>query len=168
MILLLDHLIFGGMYLFGVGNGVIRPLAISMLVLTIIHAIISMIVTIRAEKAGFKTNARYNKENSEFWQRRVSGVLILVFALMHAYILSKNEQGIRRIVSLPKIFEFTTPALIISVYFHILSNIRPLLISLGVRNIEKKERIIKVILTIITIFGLTAAISAIISYIGGK
>lgn len=167
MLLLLDHMIFGGFYLFGIGNGVIAILAGSMLVLILLHALISMAVTIRAEIVGFKTKARYNKENREFWQRRVSGMFILVLGLVHVFMTGKNEQGIPRIAFLPKIFYAANPALICFIYWHILSNIRPLLISLGIRNIDNKQRIIKIVLTVVTLFALIANLQVIVSHMGG-
>ncbi len=83
-LLLADHMVFGGLYMLRRGDGVFKPLAIAMVIMTIIHAVISMIITVRAEKVGIVTKARYNKENREFWLRRGSGLGILVFALAHA------------------------------------------------------------------------------------
>lgn len=163
MILMIDHIIFGGLHLFGVGSGVMRPLAISLVVIILLHALVSMYLTLKAEKVGFKTNARYNKENKEFWSRRVSGVLILVFALIHAYMMFfKDEMGRPKIATMPKIFRVITPLLVLSIYWHLIINVRPILISLGIKNIDKKERIIKFILTIIMLFALLANIYNII------
>ena len=167
MILLVDHIIFGGLYMLGAGTGVIRPLALTMLALVIFHALISMAVTIRAEKAGFKTKARYNAENREFWNRRTSGLAILVLGVMHALLLSKNEEGIPRIAFMPRFFELVTPLLILSVYLHLRSNIRPLLIALGIRNVDKKEKFIKAVLMVIMIFAIMAAFYKIVPFLLG-
>ena len=167
MALLLDHVLFGVMYLLGIGTGVFKPLAIAMLALVMFHAVISLIVTFRAEKAGFVTKARYNKENREFWGRRVSGIFIVFLALMHAFILSKDQDGVPRLQKMPKPLRIATPLLIIFVYLHLLSNIRPLLISFGIRNVDKKTRIIKIILTVIMLIAVGANIRMIISHAGG-
>ena len=167
MLLFVDHVIFGSLHSLGTGASVIRPFAQIMLGLVLIHAIISLIVTVKAEKAGFKTGARYNKENREFWNRRVTGVLIILFGITHAYLMARNERGVPRIASAPRIFQLTTPLLIISIYFHILSNIRPLLISLGIRNIDKKEKIIRAVLTILLLFALISVSTRVFSHGGG-
>ena len=156
ILLLCDHLLFGSLYMLGTGAGVITGMAHTLILLVIIHALISMIVTLRAEKAGFKTKARYNRENREFWLRRTSGVCVLVFALMHAYSMQKNERGIPNIAFMPKIFELTLVLLLISAAVHMFVNIRPLLISLGVRNIDRKERIIRFVFIVFVIFGMAS------------
>ena len=167
MVLLLDHALFASLNSVGIGNGVIPALAHTFLTLVLIHALISLLITIRAEKAGFVTGARYNKENAAFWNRRVTGVAILVLAITHASLMQRNETGRRNIASMPKIFEFTLPLLIVCVYLHVLSNIRPLLIALGARNIDKKEKIIKVLFSVFMLLALLASIYRAFFYSGG-
>ena len=158
MILLVDHIVFGGLHLLGFNAGVMRPMAMLMLILVLAHALISMYVTLRAEKAGAKTKARYNKENREFWLRRTSGVMILVSALVHAYTMFKDENGVPRIARLPKVFSLATPLLIFSIYLHVFVNVRALLIAFGIRNINRKEKVIKVLLTVVMLFAMSALI----------
>ena len=167
MVLLLDHVLFGGMYFLGIGTGVFKPLAIAMLALVMLHAVISLIVTFRAEKAGFVTKARYNKENREFWGRRITGIFIIILALLHAFMVGKNQDGVPRMQKMPKPLHIATPLLIIFVYLHLLTNVRPLLISFGIRNVKKKARIIEIILTIIMLFAIGANIRMIVSHAGG-
>lgn len=168
LILLLDHVVFGGLYFFGVVPGVFKPVAFAMLALVVLHAIISMIVTIRAEKAGFQTKARYNAENRDFWLRRASGIAILILAILHAFMMSKDKNGVARLASMPKPLRLATPLLVFAVYLHLMSNVRPLLISMGVRKIDRKEIIIKVILSIVALFAIAANVYTIVSHIGGR
>ena len=165
MILIIDHIIFGSMHFLGTGASVIKPLAMIMFLLVLIHAVISMIITIRAEKVGFKTKARYNKENRQFWLRRASGMAIVILAFIHAYSMVKNEKGIPNITRMPKALRFSTPLLILSVGIHLLGNIRPLLISLGIRKLDRYEKIIKVLVILITLFAMVANIIYIINMI---
>ena len=162
-----DHAIFASLHSIGVGNGVIKAMAHSMLGLVLIHAAVSLIVTVKAEKAGITTKARYNKENREFWNRRVTGVLILVLGVTHAYLMNRNERGIPRIAFAPKIFELTTPLLVITIYLHIMTNIRSLLISLGIRNIDRNEKIIKAITSVVMAFVFVAISYVSLKYMGG-
>ena len=165
MILLLDHIIFGGLHLLGAGTNVFKPVALLMLILVFIHAVVSMIITIRAEKAGMKTKARYNEENKQFWSRRTSGMAIVVFALMHAHSMIKDENGVPNIARLPKFFNLALPLLILSVGLHLISNVKPLLISLGIK-IGKKEIIINIIILLITLFAMFALIYFVINRMG--
>ncbi len=167
MLLLLYHTIFGSLHLFGIGPGSLKKLAFAMLMLVMAHAVVSMIVTVRAEKAGISTKARYNKEYRAFWGRRISGMLVAVFALIHAYTMFRDKNGVPRIARLPKFLNLATPLLIFFVYLHILTNVRPLLISLGVRNIDRKEKVIKAALTVVMLFGMSAVVSVIVSHMGG-
>ena len=168
MLLLIDHTVFACMHLLGMNAGVLKPLAMMMLLFTVIHAIVSLLVTIKAEKVGISTKARYNKENRQFWSRRVSGVLVLVLALLHGHMMMKNGNGVPRIARMPKVFGLATPLLIVCIWIHLLTNVKPLLISLGVRNQDKKERIIKVLLTVLFIFALGSYIYFTVSRIRGN
>ena len=150
LILIIDHIIFASMHLLGTGANVFVPVALFMLTLVLIHAIISLIITINAEKVGINTKARYNKENEQFWLRRVSGLAIMVLAIMHAYLEAKNENGVPNVARMPKIFEFTLPLLILSVGIHVFQNTRPLLISLGIKKINLFEKIIKILVIMLT------------------
>lgn len=156
MLLFIDHITFGSLHFLGTKFGITAPFAMTMFVLVLIHAIISIIITIKAEVVGFKTKARYNKENRQFWQRRASGIAILVLASMHVFLMQKGENGIPKIARMPKVFNLLLPLLLLSVGIHISQNIRPLLISLGIKNREKKEKIIKLLIILFTILVIIA------------
>lgn len=167
-ILIADHLIFGSLHLFGLNVHVTKPLALTMLVLVLVHAVISMIVTVRAEKVGMKTKARYNKENKDFWMRRTSGMGILIFALLHVFLMGKNANGVPKIATAPAPLKLATPLLVVSIFAHLFSNVKPLLISLGVKNPDKKEKIVKVLIIILCLFALSANIYRTFFFRGGS
>ena len=77
----------------------------------------------------------------------------------------KNEKGIPNITRMPKALRFSTPLLILSVGIHLLGNIRPLLISFGIRKLDRYEKIIKVLVMLITLFAMVANIIYIIKMI---
>ena len=152
MLLFLDHITFGSLHFLGTKFGITAPFAMTMFLLVLIHAIISIIITIKAEAVGFKTKARYNKENRQFWLRRASGIAILILAFMHVFLMQKDASGRPKIASMPRVFNLLLPLLLLSVGIHISQNVKPLLISLGVKNREKKEKIIKLLIILFTIF----------------
>lgn len=167
-ILIADHLIFGSLHLLGLNAHVTKPLALTMFVLVLVHVVISMIVTVRAEKAGMKTKARYNKENKDFWMRRTSGMGILVFALLHVFLMGKGANGVPKIATAPAPLKLATPLLVVSIFAHLFSNVKPLLISLGVKNPDKKEKIVKVLIIILCLFALSANICRTFFFRGGS
>ena len=151
MLLFIDHITFGSLHYLGTKFSVAKPFAMAMFILVFIHAVVSIIITIKAEVVGFKTKARYNSENRQFWLRRVSGVAILLLAMTHIFLMHKDERGIPRLAKMPKIFNLALPLLILSVCIHVMQNVKPLFISMGVKNIDKKEKIIKLIMILFTI-----------------
>lgn len=152
MFLFIDHITFGSLHFLGTKLNVTAPFAMSMFILVLLHTIVSIIITIKAEIVGFKTKARYNKENREFWLRRTSGVAILVLAASHVYMMGKDENGIPKVAKMPKVFNLLLVLLMLSVGIHLMQNIRPLLISMGIKNIDKKEKIGKLLVILLTIF----------------
>ena len=156
MLLFIDHITFGSLHFLGTKFGIAAPFAMTMMILVLIHAAVSIIITIRAEVAGFKTKARYNKENRQFWLRRVSGMAILVLAIAHVVLMQKGSDGVPKISRMPKVFNLLLPLLLLSVGVHISQNIRPLLISMGVKNREKKEKIIKLLIILFTIIAIVS------------
>ena len=167
MLLFIDHITFGSLHFLGTKFGIAAPFAMTMMILVLIHAVVSIIITIRAEVAGFKTKARYNKENRQFWQRRASGIAILVLALVHANVMQKGENGIPKLSRMPRVFSLILPLLMLSVAIHISQNIRPLLISMGVKNREKKEKIIKLLIILFTIIAIVSYGVFVVSKIKG-
>ena len=151
MVLFIDHIVFGSLHFLGTNLNVTKPFAHAFFSLVFIHAVVSILITIKAEVVGIKTHARYNKENRQFWNRRISGMAIMVLAATHIYLMAHGEDGLPRISKMAKIYGLLLPLLLIFVCIHIYTNVRPLLISLGIRNIEKKEKIIKVLIVLITI-----------------
>ena len=151
MLLFIDHITFGCLHFLGSKFSITAPFALTMFLLVLLHTIVSIVITVKAEVVGFKTKARYNSENRQFWLRRVSGIAILVLAFAHVYLMSEGPNGIPRIAKMPKPLNLLLILLMLSVGIHIKQNVRPLLISLGVKNIDRKEKIIKPLIILITL-----------------
>ncbi|MBP5280678.1 MAG: hypothetical protein J6Z03_09355 [Erysipelotrichaceae bacterium] len=162
-ILFLDHQLFGGTAFGNLNVRIPKPLAFLMGGLIILHAIISLTVTWRAEKAGFKTNARYNAENRQFWNRRVSGVLILLLIPFHAFMLRNGVAGLDTTLKLV-LASLSAVLLSLSVFWHLIQNIKPLLISLGFRPTDTKILIIRIILALLCLY---TSFSIVRSFIAG-
>lgn len=157
-ILFLDHIVFAALYLMGFPVKVFGPMAIFMIVLVLIHGVLSMILTVNAEKTGMKTKARYNKENRTFWLRRTTGVLILVLVLFHFYAMGRGSDGIPRIAHMGMPGSLATILLALSVMIHININLEPLCISLGIRNYKKLLPVLKVLVFVLCLLAAAAVV----------
>lgn len=156
--LLFDHLVFGSLYLFGIGQGIIRPLAYGLVILIIIHAIISIVLSVRSMKNSYKTKTFYFKENHEYYLRRISGLAIIVFACLHVYGMGRDGNGPPRVAFMGTFGKLSTSFLLISVLLHLYFNVKAILIALGIRHSERLEKIIKAILLLLCAFALAANI----------
>lgn len=157
-LLLADHMIFGSMSLIGMNASVISVMAFALAGLTLVHVLISTIITIKAVKAGAKTKAAYPKENWQFWFRRISGAILLFLFLTHAYSMLKGSDGLPHIVHMGYFGGIISILLPLAVYSHLIVNIKPLLIALGFKVTKVKVFIIAAILTILCGFAVYAMV----------
>ena len=163
ILLFLDHALFGILDTFGMGK-VFKPAALLMGILLIVHVIISTILTIRSEKVSITTKATYNKENREYWMRRWTGILVLIFFVDHVVMMIKSRQGSAKLASLKIPGKISFILFMASIASHLAINIRPLLISLGVRN----RKAISIIMYVVYIgICVAAALACIITIVGG-
>ncbi|MCR4676947.1 MAG: hypothetical protein K5634_06970 [Sphaerochaetaceae bacterium] len=138
MILFVVHGVLGTTQLFGAESVPNKMITHSFMTLVFIHIIITTILTFRTLYALKKSGASYFKNNGLFWARRISGFAIIIPMVMHFTIFSGViENGAYRLV------EFTTGRmisqilLVASLAVHIVSNIRPALISMGFKGAGK-------------------------------
>lgn len=154
IILFLIHAIAGGYQMAGIlagGNQVLTVLAWIMVALVCVHIVIGTILTVQSVRASKKSGKFYGKENAAFIVRRVSGFAILVFLVCHVIIFYGNYSDGYRL----NLFEgpqlVLSICLVISLAVHILSNIRPMFISFGL-NQKERRRDVLIILAAILIF----------------
>ena len=124
LVLFLIHGIAGSFLLLGPGSTALKVLARGMAVLVLIHTCIGIKYTADSLRVWRRTGAGYFRENQVFWARRISGLAILVFLLFHMTAFSAESEGFYRLQW------FNAGKLAV----HILTNIRPLMLSLGVKG----------------------------------
>jgi len=157
MLLFLAHGILGAFQLTGVGNTAVKPLAWAAVVLMAFHTMIGIRLTAESLRVWKRTGAPYFRENALFWARRISGFAILVLMVFHITAFGhQTELGYRlRVFNMMRL---TAQILLTaSLSLHILTNIRPLLISFGVRSLKKRIGEILIVLSVILLF-MTAAL----------
>lgn len=141
--LVLIHVIYGSLVLFGAspgGNRIMEVLTIVMFVLVVLHIVIGLKLTADTIKAVRRSGVSYPKENRLFWTRRISGFALLVFLILHVHILSgRHEGGVYRLSYFGILQLLVSLLFVISLLIHLITNIRPLKIALGLsdrRNIK--------------------------------
>ncbi|MCR4891591.1 MAG: pilus assembly protein PilX [Lachnospiraceae bacterium] len=152
LLLFLVHMIAGIFQLTGIIAGGSRVLSIMAWVMTAligVHTVIGCILTYSTLRSMKRAGVSYFRENQIFWARRISGFAILFFILSHILLFMGKNGAVYR----PNLF--TGPALagqillVLSVAVHVISNVRPLLISLGMPSLKKFAPDILVVLSIL-------------------
>ncbi len=159
LVLFLAHAIAGGFQLLGAGSTALKTLARIMVALIAAHAVIGVILTARTIRAQSRSGAAYWRANSLFWARRVSGLALLLLLAAHMTAFgTANASGAYRLRL------FAGPQLALHLVFaaalavHILANVRPLLIGLGVRSLKEHAGEILFVLAALLLFAAAAFI----------
>ena len=156
LVLFLIHGIAGGLQAAGLlpgGNPVMKVMAWIMFGLIALHTVIGVKLTADTLHACRISGASYYKENRLFWLRRVSGLAIMAFIATHLLIFTGTEDdGIVRLHLFGGMQLATQILLVASIAVHVLCNIRPLMIALGVRGGKELFLDVLVVLSGILLF----------------
>ena len=152
LILFLAHGIMGAFQLIGAGNVISRSLSYIMVALVILHALIGVKLTADALRIQKKTGAGYFRRNLIYWARRISGLAIMVMILFHVTAFSYSDGGMIRLALFDRTRLAAQILLLISVAVHIITNVRPMLITFGIRGLRRWEGDILFVLSVILLF----------------
>lgn len=134
LVLLLLHGILGSFQLIGAGSTSVKVLAWIAVVLIAIHAVLGVKFTADSLRVWKKTGTGYFRENRLFWARRISGFATLIFLLFHVTAFSAGGEVAYRLQWFTQAKLVLQLLLASSLALHIITNIRPLMLSLGVRG----------------------------------
>lgn len=138
MIMLFVHSILGTMNMLGADSANNKTIAYITLVLASLHAVIGIILTIQTLRTIHKSGAAYFRNNLLFWARRISGFLVMILIIFHmSALMTSSDNGLR----LPVFDEFrliTQILFVLSLTLHVISNVKPVLISFGIKNLRPK------------------------------
>lgn len=132
------HGVLGALNLMNIAPVIAKGLSYTMLSLIVVHAIISIGLTVRAVQTAAKTKAPYFRQNRLFWARRISGVLILVLVAFHLTAFNADNGGVFRLVPFDMFRLITQILFILSIAAHIITNVKPMLITFGVKRLKLK------------------------------
>ena len=165
LILFLIHAVAGGFQLYGVlpgGNAVLEKLSRALAAVLVIHVFIGAKLTWDSFRAGRKAGVSYLRENRLFWARRISGFAILLFLADHILLFVGKNKGPYRL----ELFEGPQLAssilLVAAIAVHVLTNLTPLLISLGIRG---KRRFASDVLAVLSVLLLFAGAAFLVYYL---
>lgn len=164
--LFLIHMIWGSLELAGMtsgGNDIFLSLSYLMTGLVVLHVIFSLKMTLDTLKAQREAGVSYPGANRLFWVRRISGIALMIFMALHVMMFRgiQTEEGFRL-----RLFHGAGLAamlcMVVSLMIHLLTNIRPLKIALGLE--DRKDFRVEILL-VLSILLLLSAVAFVIYYL---
>ena len=156
LVLLLIHGILGSFLLTGAGSTALKPLAWAAVALIAVHGVLGVKYTVDSILVWKKTGAGYFKENRLFWTRRISGFALLVFLLFHLTAFRAAAGEVYRLQWFTGAKLACQLLLVTSLAVHVLTNLRPLTMSLGLRGGRKWLGDALFVLSVVLLFAAAA------------
>ena len=160
--LFLLHGVLGAFQMFGVGSATMKGLAHGMLTLIVVHALLGIKMTVDSVRVWRRTGAGYFRQNRLFWARRLSGLAIMLLIGFHVTAFSYTVDGAFRLQWFNAFRLATQILLVASIAAHVITNVKPALIALGIRRLKPRAADLLFILSVMLV---VMAVSFIIYYI---
>jgi len=162
LVLFIAHAVMGSFLLIGAADTALKAVAWICLALVLCHTVISTKLTIDTLRICRRTGAPYFRQNAAFWAKRISGFAVMILLAFHMFAISGSSNGLYRL----KVFDSFKLAsqllLVAAIAVHVLSNVRPLLTSFGIKGLRARRIDIILVLAVIM---LLSALAFIIYYL---
>ena len=158
MILFLLHAVFGATELVGAGYNGLKIAARACFVLIVVHTLIGIKLTVDTLCVSRKTGVSYFRENRLFWARRISGLAVMILLCFHMFAFGKTTNGVFQIKPFTTVKLIAQILLVLSIALHVLTNIRPALISFGARGLKQHAGAILIVLSLVLLVFITTFI----------
>ena len=149
-LLFLVHLIWGSLMLLGVVKGgslFFSVISYVMMGLVVVHILIGIKLTVDTLQAQKKSKVSYPGANRLFWIRRISGFALVLFMAAHVFLFSVGEKNGAPILKKFSMFPLIIQLLmVLSLLLHLITNIRPLKIALGIEDRKDLKTDVMIIL----------------------
>ena len=132
------HGVLGALNMMNIAPIIVKALSRTMLALIGVHALISIGLSVKAVVTAAKTHVPYFRQNRLFWARRLSGALIMLLVFFHMTAFGYTSGGVFRLVPFDVFRLITQLLFLLSVALHIITNVKPMLITFGVRKLRPK------------------------------
>ncbi len=166
MVLFTIHLIWGSMIITGMtygGSSIAKGITDLMVTAICLHVIISTILTIQTLLAWRRSGVSYFRQNRLFWIRRISGYALMLFIFSHVLIFRGNYVEPVYWLNLFDVAQLAVSILmVLSLFVHLLCNITPLRIALGISD---RKNIRTDILLVMSVLLFLAGVAFVIYYI---
>lgn len=156
------HGLMGSFMLLGISSGAGKFLAWIGVGILAAHTVLGLLLTAQTFRASRSGGKLYGKQNALFWARRTSGLAILLMLFFHIGVFGRVQDGVYILFPFTTVRLLTQLLLVASVFVHLLLNLRPLLVSLGIVRDKEQRGDLYLILSILVLF---AAGSIILYYI---
>jgi len=137
IVLLLIHAISGVLQLYGFlpgGNTIRSVLSWLLAGCTAFHAVIGIVLTVQTLRACKRSGRAYFRGNERFWIARLSGFAMLFLILYHILIFTEPAGEVFRLQAFGWVQTAAHILLVLALGVHLITNIRPLFMGLGIEN----------------------------------
>lgn len=152
IVLFLVHCVTGALQMFGFlegGNPFLKILTYLMLALVVLHAAIGIALTAETLRLIRKSGASYLRGNELFWLRRISGGALVFLIAAHVFMLSLAGQNPVRLKPFEGPQLLLSLLLVLALLLHLLSNVRPLMIALGISGLRDFVKDLLIVLAVV-------------------
>ena len=139
LVIFLLHGIMGSFMLLGIGSNAGKILAWVGVAVLAVHAGIGIILTVQTLRVEKNSPNHYRKQNAMFWARRASGFAILILMFFHIGLFGGVQDGAYILFPFTTVKLIAQLLLIASLAVHLMINIRPLLVSLGIIRFRERR-----------------------------
>lgn len=155
LILFLAHAIIGSFELIGAIGVVMKQISRAALVLVVFHVVIGIKFTVDSIIAMKKAGVGYFSANKMFWARRISGFAVMFLLAFH---FTAFGIGNRVIPAISAVQLITQILLVAAVATHVITNVKPVLISFGIKGLKRRAPEIIIAVSAVIIFAVAALI----------
>ena len=134
LVTFLIHGVFGALQIAGGSADAQKTVAWICLGFVAAHGAVTTILTIRTLRARRLSGAGYFKDNLLFWVRRISGFAVLIPLVMHLFIFRSGNEAAYRLQVFTAGRMISQILLAAALGLHILTNIQPVMIALGLKG----------------------------------
>ena len=151
LILFIVHGVLGSLTMLDAAVVITKHMARFMLVLIAVHAVLSCILTAKAIRTWRVTKAPYFKENTLFWARRLSGVAVMLLLVFHMVSFMSTSSTSFVLPYFGGGLLAANLLLVASIAVHVITNVKPVLISFGIRRLKPRAGDILFVISILLI-----------------
>ena len=152
LVLFLLHAILGSFQLLGRGDTALKGAAWAALALIALHTGIGVKYTVDSLRVWKRTGAGYFRQNALFWARRLSGFAVMALLAFHLAAFGTGSGGAYRLRRFDTAKLAAQLLLAAAVALHVISNVKPMLISFGVRGLKARAGDILAVLSVLLLF----------------